>query len=234
MGACVDFWCDAAKMHDLGRRSLEAILSHEDWSVQILTKNAAIEKDFDILKKNSRRVRIGLNITAPASKTAVMSVVEPNASANPERMTTLWKAHKLGLSTYVMVGPLLPRIGDSEACIDELVGTAAECGVDVILAKPLNARGLALRRTQKALAKAGYAQEAAAIESIKTRKGWSRYAAEMACNFQRSCLKLYQTGCLRFFLRQSRLVEDDISRLEMNDHGIEWIGGRRKRYGEVR
>jgi len=229
-----DPWCRAVQKYHLGGRFMEAILNQEDWFVQVQTKNSAIVNDFHIANKHRHRVSIGMVFTAPASRAAAMTVLEPHGSSNPERMGALWRAHDLGLGTHAVVESLLPRTSDSESHIDELVGFAAECGVEMILAKPLNVRGLTLRRMQKALAKAGYTREAEALESVKTRKGWSRYATEMALNFQRSCLKLYELGRLRFFLRPSQLVEEDISRLEMSDHGIHWIGGRRRRYVEVR
>jgi len=234
LGRCFDPWCPAGQKYHLGGRFMEAILDQDDWSLQIRTKNTAIVDDYDIASKYRHRVSIGMVFTAPASRAAAMTLLEPHASSNPERMGALWQAHDLGLTTHAFVDSLLPRTSDSESHIDELVGFAAECGAEMILARPISVRGLALRRMQKALAKAGYAREAAGIESIKTREGWSRYATEMALNFQRSCLKLYEIGRLRFFLRPSQLVEEDIWRLEMNDHGIHWIGGRRRRYVEVR
>jgi DNA repair photolyase len=234
LGRCFDPWCPAGQQYHLGRRFAEAILDQDDWSLQIRTKNMVIVEDYDIASKYKHRVSIGMVFTAPASRAAAMTVLEPHGSSNPERMGALWRAHDLGLTTHVVVESLLPRTSDSESHIDELVGFAAECQAEMILAKPLNVRGLTLRRMQKALAKAGYSREAEALESVKTRKGWSRYATEMALNFQRSCLKLYELGRLRFFLRPSQLVEEDISRLEMSDHGIHWIGGRRRSYAEVR
>jgi len=234
LGRCFDPWCPAGQKYHLGRRFMEAILDQDDWSVQIRTKNAAIVEDYDIASKYRHRVSIEMVLTAPASRAAAMTLLEPHASSNPERMGALWQAHDLGLTTHAVVDSLMPRTSDSESHIDELVGFAAECGVEMILAKPINVLGLALRRMQKALAKAGYAREGAGIESIKTREGWSRYATEMALNFQRSCLKLYEIGRLRFFLRPSQLVEEDISRLEMNDHGIEWVRGKRRGHASVR
>jgi DNA repair photolyase len=207
LGRCFDPWCPAGQQYHLGRRFAEAILDQDDWSLQIRTKNMVIVEDYDIASKYKHRVSIGMVFTAPASRAAAMTVLEPHASPNPERMGALWQAHDLGLKTHAVVDSLLPRTSDSESHIDELVGFAAECGVEMILAKPLSARRLALRRMQKALAKAGYVREAEALESVKTRKGWSRYATEMALNFQRSCLKLYEIGRLRFFLRPSQLVE---------------------------
>ncbi len=60
----VDAWSPEAQEYGLGRKCLEAILSQTGWSVRILTKNAAVVKDFDIVEKHRDRVLVGLSLTA--------------------------------------------------------------------------------------------------------------------------------------------------------------------------
>ena len=60
----VDAWAPEAQKHKLGRRYLEAILSQPGWSVGILTKNAVVKREFDLIEKYRDRVLIGLSITA--------------------------------------------------------------------------------------------------------------------------------------------------------------------------
>ena len=50
----VDAWAPEAQEHDLGRRCLEALLSEPGWAVRILTKNAAVAHDFDLIEKTPR------------------------------------------------------------------------------------------------------------------------------------------------------------------------------------
>ena len=50
----VDAWCPGAQQFDVGRRCLGAILD------QILTKNAAVMRDFDLLQEHRDRVVLGL------------------------------------------------------------------------------------------------------------------------------------------------------------------------------
>jgi len=228
LGPCGDLWSPPAKQHDLGRRCLESIYTDDDWPVRVATKNAAITEDIGFMRRYQRRTLVGVNISAPVEQTKAMSVLEPNASSIPERMAVLWQAHKAGLRTFVELGPLLPGIADSQSQIDELVGFATECGVEAILARPLDVRYTVLTRTQKALENAGYTSEAKALDCLHTRGGWSTYASEMAWKFQRASYKLPETVSLRFFLRASRLLKDDLWRLEMNDRCIEWVGGKRR------
>ena len=52
----VDAWCPAAQQYDLGRRCLEALLAQPGWTVRILTKNAAVAREFDLIEQYRDRV----------------------------------------------------------------------------------------------------------------------------------------------------------------------------------
>jgi len=82
----VDAWSPEAQQYGLGRKCLEAILSRPGWTVRILTKNAAVMNDFDLIGKYRERVLVGLSLTAPLSKANIVAAVEPQASPIAERM----------------------------------------------------------------------------------------------------------------------------------------------------
>ena len=92
----VDAWAPEAQQLDLGRRCLEAVLAEPGWTVRILTKNAAVADDFDLIKKHRDRVLVGLSLTGTPDKEAVMSVVEPHASPISERMAALKQGSQAG------------------------------------------------------------------------------------------------------------------------------------------
>ena len=73
----VDAWCPGAQQFNVGRRCLEAILNQPGWTVRILTKNAAVTRDFDLIQKHRDRVLVGLSLTGPVARESVLSVVEP-------------------------------------------------------------------------------------------------------------------------------------------------------------
>ena len=64
----VDAWSPEAQQHNLGRRCLEAILAEPGWTVRILTKNAAVMNDFDIIEKYRDRITLGITITGTQEK----------------------------------------------------------------------------------------------------------------------------------------------------------------------
>jgi len=89
-----DAWSPIAQLHNLSRQCLEAILFEPGWTVRILTKNAAVRKNFDLIEKYKDRVLVGLSVTATKDKQGVISVIEPNASPIDERMSVLQEAIK--------------------------------------------------------------------------------------------------------------------------------------------
>ncbi len=219
----VDAWSPEAQQYNLGRRCLEAILSQPEWTVRILTKNAAVRNDFDVIEKYKERVLVGLSITAIPEQSKVISVIEPNASCIEKRMEALRQAHNQGLRTYGMLCPLLLGIADSTAHIDEMVKYMVDCCVKEIFAEAVNPRGRGLILTEQALDVAGYYTEAAAIKNIHRRQNWSDYVKRLVKNVQRSVRKYYDISKLRFLQYPSGLKERDIAEIKKDDARVVWL-----------
>jgi len=212
--------------HTLGRRCLEAVLSQRDWTVRVLTKNAAVVDDFDLIEKHRDRVLVGLSITGTLDMEDRIEIVEPNASRIDDRMATMGGAASRGLRTYAMLCPLLPGIADSPDQIDTLVKFAVDCKVEEIFVEPVNPRGPGLRQCQEALQLWGYNHEAEALGRTRKRAHWSRYVVELLGNVQRSVRRYFDIDKLRFLLYPSRLLPGDRTRIEKDDAGVIWLGKR--------
>jgi len=220
----VDAWSPEAQTHDLGRRCLEALLAEPGWTVRILTKNAAVARDFDMIARHRDRVLIGMSITAMPERSDLISVVEPNASSLADRIAVLREAHDRGLRTYAMLCPLLPGIANASEQVDELVRLAANCGAEEVFAEPVKPRGPGLRQTQQALERHGYVKEAAAVGEIRRSVVWSRYVAQLISDLQRTVRAHHDIGRLRILLYPSRLSEEDAARIRRDDAGVVWLG----------
>lgn len=219
----VDAWAPEAQELQLGRRCLEAILAESDWTVRILTKNAAVTEDFDLIKKHRDRVLVGLSLTAMPDKDNVLAVVEPHASPVSERMAALKKAYKLGLRTYGMLCPLLPGIADAPAQIDQLVRFVKDCGAEEVFSESVNARGNSLTMTEQVLRDAGFLAEADAISAIRKRTVWSQYVVALVQNIQEAMRAHMTTDKLRFLLYPKGLAEKDRRVIEKDDAGVVWL-----------
>lgn len=101
--------CDAyqplEKKYKLTRRCLE-ILAEEAWPVTIQTKSPLVLRDLSILKR-SEDVEVGFTITTSEEK--VRRIFEPGAPEIAKRVEALGILHKAGISTFVMIAPLLPH-----------------------------------------------------------------------------------------------------------------------------
>jgi DNA repair photolyase len=219
----VDAWCPAAQQYGLGRKCLEALLAETEWTIRILTKNAAVEKEFDLIERHRDRVLLGISITSPLRHSAKMQVVERNASFIEERVRVMEQAHRLGLRTYVMFCPMLPAIANSREDIDELVQWAEAIGAEEIFAEAVNARGKGLVLTQEALEKAGYEKEARAVEAVRKKANWSEYVKDLVANVQASVRQYSDIGKLRFLQYPSGLLPEDRLEIENDDHGVVWL-----------
>ena len=219
----VDAWASEAQQFDLGPRCLEAILSQPGWTVRILTKNAAVAKNFDLIEKYRDRVLVGLSITATPDQSDVIKIIEPNASSIEERLEVLQHAHNRGLRTYGMLCPLLHGIADSPEQIDELVKHMVDCGAEEIFAEAVNPRGRGLIQTQQALEAAGFYDIAKAIENIRTGNVWSAYVTRLIKNVQQSVYKFYDISKLRFLQYPKGLEADDIKQVMDDDRGVVWL-----------
>lgn len=220
----VDAWCPVAQQYNLGRKCLEAILAEPDWSVRILTKSAAVVKDFDVVEKHRDRVQVGLSLTATPDMADVMAVIEPNASPIPERIAALEEAKRLGLRTYAMMCPLLPGIANEPKQLQKLVGFAKRIGAEEVFAEPVNARGPGLTNTEEALRTAGYEDAADAVCAVRTKRNWSQYTVKLIADLQHAMRKRGMIDKLRFLLYPSGLTEQDKAIIRKDDEGVIWLG----------
>ncbi len=219
----VDAWAPEAQEHGLGRRCLMAILAQPGWTVRILTKNAAVAEDFDVIRKHRDRVLVGLSLTGTSDKNDVLRVVEPHASSISERMSALQKAHGMGLRTYGMLCPLLPGIADAPEQIDDLVRFVKDCGAEEVFCEAVNARGNSLTLTEQVLRENGFQREAEAISTIRRRKAWSSYAVNLVQNVQKAMRRHMTTNALRILFYPSGPTEEDRRMIRQDDAGMVWL-----------
>lgn len=219
----VDAWCPAARKYNLGSRCLKAILNEHGWSVRILTKNAKVVEDYDLIKRYRNRVQIGLTLTGTDEKSGCISAIEQNASTIEERMQSLLYAKKLGLRTYSMLCPLIPGIASSQEQIDKLVKFAEAIDSEEIFAEPLNRRGKSIIKTKDALALSGYRFEAEEVDAVRNKIKWSSYVAELISKVQKSIHMFSDIKKLRFLLYPADLTAADAKKIKDNDAGVIWL-----------
>ena len=204
LSTLTDAWSPEAQEFDLGRRCLEKLLRESKARVRILTKNAAVVNELDLLAEFRERVILGLSITAPLSKAKVAEVLEPRASSIQERLGALQAAHEAKVPIFGMLCPCMPGVADRPDDLDEMLDMIKPFAPEAIWAEPVNARGPGLRLCQEALADADFIAIANEVRFIRGQREHLDYTARLIGNLNvaaagvglKSLLKIlvYQDG----------------------------------------
>lgn len=101
--------------YGLTRNCLEILIRH-DWHVVIQTRSPLVLRDVDLLKE-AHALEVGLSITT--ANDDIRKLFEPKAPSIMERLRTIDELHRHGLTTYVMIAPVLP---DAEKLVGLLEG----------------------------------------------------------------------------------------------------------------
>lgn len=119
IASVTDCYCPIEEKYKLTRRILETISKSkykDKFTIEILTKSALVERDFDLLKKMN--VELGCSINTLDSE--VSKIIEPFASPPKLRIETLKKAKYRGIKVYGFISPVLPGITNLEELFKEL------------------------------------------------------------------------------------------------------------------
>jgi DNA repair photolyase len=127
----------------LTRGALQLMSKYRKFSVSILTKNALVLRDLDILESMKQRVDVGFTITTFSAE--AQPFFEPHASPVKDRIEALRRLNESGLETWVFIAPILPYVTDLE--LEEGLRQLAEAGVKRLVTDRYNARGMVINQT---------------------------------------------------------------------------------------
>ena len=94
--------------------------------VGILTKNALIERDLDILKELNRDglVKVAMSITTLDEE--LRRVLEPRTSTSIRKLKAIERMSEAGIPVQIIIGPVIPALNAHE--IPEIIKMSAEAG----------------------------------------------------------------------------------------------------------
>ncbi len=110
---------------ELTRRCLEA-LAHYRNPVSIVTKNALVTRDTDLLAELARFDAASVALSIPTLNGDLVRVMEPRTSHPRERLRAIGQLTAQGIPCGVMVAPVIPGLTDHE--IPAVVEAAADAG----------------------------------------------------------------------------------------------------------
>jgi len=125
-------------------RSILEVLWEFKHPVGIVTKNAGILRDIDILAPMAEAglAKVALSVTTLDRKLA--RVMEPRASTPPKRIAAIKALSSVGIPTAVMFAPVIPALNDEE--LESVLEAAKDAGARsagyVLLRLPLEIKDL--------------------------------------------------------------------------------------------
>jgi DNA repair photolyase len=94
--------------------------------VGIITKNAGVLRDLDLLQAMAEKRMVSVIITITSLNEALRSVMEPRTTTAAQRLRTIEKLSSAGVQTGVMLGPMIPGLNEHE--MPAIIKAASEAG----------------------------------------------------------------------------------------------------------
>ena len=129
--------------YKLTRGSIELVSKYSKFTISILTKNALVLRDLDLLRAMKDRVDVGFTITTFNNR--AQQIFEPHASHVKDRIDAIRQLVDAGLETWVFIAPILPYVTEIE--LEDGLRQLADAGVQKLMTDRYNARGLIIAQT---------------------------------------------------------------------------------------
>ncbi len=107
-------------------RSLLEVAAKYNQPVGIVTKNALVERDLDILAPMARRGLAAVFVSVTTLDHQLARRLEPRASAPARRIEAIRRLHEAGIPVGVMFAPVIPFLNDAE--LESVLGSASNAG----------------------------------------------------------------------------------------------------------
>jgi DNA repair photolyase len=108
-----DCYQPAEKEFELTRELLKVFLEYQH-PVGIITKNALLLRDLDIIEQLSNKRLIAVNLTITTLDESLRSKLEPRTSTIKKRLEMVTQLSALGVPVHVMMSPAIPALNDHE------------------------------------------------------------------------------------------------------------------------
>jgi len=116
------------------RSLLQALLRVEGLEVAITTRSPRILQDLSLLIELDQRHAVRVDVPLPAIDPELALRIEPREPAPDARLWAVSQLAAEGITTRVVVKPVLPGVNDGEDALQALFEAAAEVGAgDVVL-----------------------------------------------------------------------------------------------------
>ena len=125
MGTNTDPYQPIERRYRLTRAIIE-VLADCGHPFTLLTKNALVERDLDLLEPLARRKLVSVALSVTTLDNRLSARLEPRASAPHRRLQAIRRLSEAGIPTGVMFAPVIPAVNDAE--MEAVLAAAREAG----------------------------------------------------------------------------------------------------------
>lgn len=120
-----DCYQPAERKYKITRQMLEVFCKYRN-PVGIITKNALVCRDIDLLKELAGNDLVQVYISITTMNESLRSTMEPRTVSAKQRIKTIEKLSQAGIPVGIMAAPIIPGLNDHE--IPKILETAAHAG----------------------------------------------------------------------------------------------------------
>ncbi|MGB0134404.1 PA0069 family radical SAM protein [Dokdonella sp.] len=143
LGANTDAYQPIEREYRITREIIELLHSCRH-PLTIITKNALVERDLDLLAPMARDNLVQVFVSIGILDNRLASTLEPRATAPHRRMQIVANLHEAGVPCGVLVAPIIPAVTDMH--MEHVLEQAAELGANIagytVLRLPHELKGL--------------------------------------------------------------------------------------------
>ncbi len=125
MSGVTDCYQPAERQFEVTRGCLEVALESRQ-PMGVITKNALILRDVDLLSEMAKRSLVCANVSVTSLDQKLARVMEPRTSSPAARLNAIEKLTEAGIPVNVMVAPIVPGLNDAE--VPAILKAVAERG----------------------------------------------------------------------------------------------------------
>lgn len=125
LGANTDAYQPIEREYRITREIIE-VLQACDHPLTIITKNALVERDLDLLAPMAARNLVQVFVSVNALDNRLASTLEPRATAPHRRLQVIGNLHAAGVPCGVLVAPIIPAVTDMH--LEHVLEQAAALG----------------------------------------------------------------------------------------------------------
>ncbi|WP_225737558.1 PA0069 family radical SAM protein [Dyella acidiphila] len=143
IGSNTDPYQPIEKRWRLTRAALE-VLAECHHPCTIVTKNALVERDLDLLVPMARERLVQVLISVNSLDNQLAAKLEPRASAPHRRIKAIRTLAEAGVPVGVLVAPIIPALNDRdmEAVLEQAADAGASCAGYTVLRLPYELKAL--------------------------------------------------------------------------------------------